>query len=163
MGHYPELLTRIPFNFPGHVYRSPMPFSHYDPTNQVWEEYLAQQISDIFVLAENIELPRVDGVDMLSFYRSYGLEAYHFPIPDYQVPVERKDLEIAMAALEIKARAGKNVAVHCLAGIGRTGLFLGCLGKRHLALGGRQAVEWIRQIIPGSLENLLQVNYVFDF
>jgi len=163
MNHYLDLLTHIPLNYSGHVYRSPMPFSRYDPSQRVWDGYLANKIRDVFVLAEVHEFPRVAAFDLLGFYRSQGLDVYHYPIPDFQVPKDRKALDVAIEALELRAQAGKPIAVHCLAGIGRTGLFLGCVGKRHLSLGGQQAVQWIREVIPGSLENLLQENYVSDF
>lgn len=163
MKNFPEPLTRIPLNYRGNVYRSSMPFSRYDPHHWVWDAYLAHRVSDVFVLAEFLEFPRPEGKDLLSFYKSHGLEPYHFPIPDFQVPEDRKALDAALEALESRAQLGKRIAVHCLAGMGRTGLFLGCLGKRRMALGGEQAVQWIRELIPGSLETLLQENFVFDF
>ena len=163
MNVYPDLLTRIPLDYSGQVYRSPMPFSRFDPSQQVWSEYVAHGICDVFVLAESFELPRVFGVELLDFYQFHGLNAYHYPIPDFQIPADRKTLEVAIETLDSRARAGKNIAVHCLAGMGRTGLFLACFAKRHLDCGGLEAIRWIRSVIPGALENLLQENFVLDF
>ena len=156
-------LTLIPFGYRGNVYRSPMPFSSFDAQNRVWEAYLAAKITDVIILAESHELSSVGGKDLLSFYRSNGLLTHHIPIPDFRVPEDRVSMEAGLNTFESRAVAGMNIAIHCLAGVGRTGLFLSCVGKRHLSLSGQEAIRWIRQIIPGALENPNQENYVLSF
>jgi protein-tyrosine phosphatase len=52
--------------------------------------------------------------------RKEGLEYYAFPIPDYSVPRSRADLGKLLNQLEKALESGKNVAVHCRAGIGRS-------------------------------------------
>ena len=157
------IITRIPFNYQGNVFRSPMPFSRYDPFNRIWKEYMVHKIEDVFVLAESQEFQKHANKDLLDFYKLHGLDAYHYPIPDFQVPRDPGSLETAIEAFEARALEGKNISVHCLAGLGRTGLFLGCIGKRHLNLEGQQVISWIRQIIPGALENPLQEQFVINF
>ncbi len=163
MDNHKGIITRIPFKYRGSVYRSPMPFSRYDPFNQIWDEYMFHKIGAVFVLAEAQEFQNHANKDLLDVYKRQGLDAYHFPIPDFQVPRDPQLLEAAIVAFEARARGGKNIAVHCLAGLGRTGLFLSCIGKRHLNLGGKQVIQWIRQIIPGALENPIQEQFVIDF
>ena len=140
-----------------------MPFSSFDVQNRVWDAYLAAKITDVFVLTEAHEFSAFGGEDLLSFYRANGLSIHHFPIPDYHVPTNRANLEVGLNTFEILAQAGMNIAIHCLAGVGRTGLFLSCVVKRHLSLSGQEAIEWIRQISPGALENPIQEKFVLEF
>jgi protein-tyrosine phosphatase len=51
-----------------------------------------------------------------------GIEFYSFPIPDYSVPRSPADLSKLVSRLETALDSGKNVAVHCRQGIGRSSL-----------------------------------------
>jgi len=66
------------------------------------------------------------------------------------------------AALEL-AKAGKNVAIHCHAGLGRTGLFAACLARRQLGLDAEEAIQWIRELVPGSIESDEQERVIRKF
>ncbi len=50
-----------------------------------------------------------------------------FPIPDYEVPDDRKAFAAFVGRVADLLRAGKTILVHCGAGIGRTGTFAICL------------------------------------
>lgn len=156
-------VTHILFPFKGNIYRSPMPFCSYDRFGKVWHQYLENDISFIIVLAESQECRIHTKINLLSFYQSKGLGVYHLPISDFQVPSDRQSLEEAISVVKNKASQGINIAVHCLAGIGRTGLFLGCLGKRCYGYDGLEAITWIRRFIPDALENSLQEKFVMEF
>jgi protein-tyrosine phosphatase len=56
--------------------------------------------------------------------REGGLEFHAFPIPDYSVPPSRADLARLLIRLEEALESGKNVAVHCRAGIGRSSVIV---------------------------------------
>jgi len=51
-----------------------------------------------------------------------GLRFYSFPIEDRGVPASLSKAETLVAQLSSEMRHGKNVAVHCRQGIGRSGL-----------------------------------------
>jgi protein-tyrosine phosphatase len=53
-----------------------------------------------------------------------GLEFRSFPIPDRGLPSSREDVSRLVTALAAVLQAGKNVAVHCRQGIGRSGLIV---------------------------------------
>src|SRR5215467_6973300 len=44
-------LTELPFGFPGHVFRSPMPFGPYDLHGEVYDRWCVEQIAVIVLLA----------------------------------------------------------------------------------------------------------------
>ena len=158
-----ELITEIPFNTPGKLYRSPMPFGPYDRLSQIWPLYQEKAIAVVVILVEAQEYLVRSQRDLPAFYRSQGLQVIHLPIRDFQTPDDLLQFEQALKTAANLLTSGKNLAVHCMAGIGRTGIFLASLGKRQLGLDGDQAITWIRQSIPDALENPLQEQFVINF
>ena len=158
-----ELLTEIPFGLPGKLYRSPMPFSAYDRLGQVWQLYWQNGIQTVVVLTESQEYLVHARRDLPQFYRAEGLDAIHFPIQDYHAPQDAVALDGAIETVIHRLQNRDRIAVHCIAGEGRTGTFLACMAKRHFDLDGQAAVKWIRQYIPTALENEEQIQFVRDF
>ncbi len=157
-----KFLTEIPFGLPGKIYRSPMPFGPYDRQNQVWPLYQENHVRGVVVLVEKQEFLAHAHRDLLAFYRSTGLDIIHFPIPDFQVP-KNDGLMAAIEDVITQAQDGNNIAVHCLAGIGRTGIFIACMAKQQQKVNGQASIRWVRQFIPGALENLDQEKFVKNF
>jgi predicted protein tyrosine phosphatase len=54
-----------------------------------------------------------------------GVEFRSFPIPDRGVPVSRESLAELVSGIVDVLKTGRNVAVHCRQGIGRSGLIVG--------------------------------------
>ena len=80
----------------------------------------------------------------------HGLTELHVPVPDFTPPTLAQ-VGHGVDAIEHALAAGQNVAVHCGAGLGRTGTLLACyLVKR--GLGPDEAVARIRALRPGSVE-----------
>jgi len=52
-----------------------------------------------------------------------GIRFISFPIPDRGLPASTRDAVLLMAAIAGALEEGKNVAVHCRQGIGRSGMF----------------------------------------
>jgi atypical dual specificity phosphatase len=156
------MVIEIPFNFPGRIFRSPMPFSRFD-LDEAWAYYQREEIGLVVVLTEQQEYLVYSQRDLPEFYRENGLEVFHVPVPDFGIP---EDLESWSHGLETAVKAAKNgtnVAVHCLAGIGRTGTFLACLAKEYLDMNGDQAILWVRESLPGAMENRRQEGFISDF
>lgn len=53
--------------------------------------------------------------------------------------------------LKITENASGAVAVHCKAGLGRTGLLIGCYIMKHYHLTAHETIAWIRMCRPGSV------------
>lgn len=156
------MLIEMPFKFPGKIFRSPMPFSYYD-RSEIWDAYKEKAVDLVVVLAEQGEYLVYAGRDLPAFYDSQGLEVLHIPVPDFGVPRDRQVWEDGLSQVARTAHEGKNIAVHCLAGIGRTGTFLACLAKKELGLEGEEAILWVRNTLPGALENGYQEDFVIEF
>ena len=60
----------------------------------------------------------------------HAIEFRSFPIPDRGTPSSSHELLVLIEELHGHLLAGKAVAIHCRAGIGRTGLVAGCLAHR---------------------------------
>jgi len=152
-------LTELPFHLSGRIFRSPMPFSVYDPEGDTLLQFKRENGSLIVLLAEEKECIERAGRDLKSLYLREGFEVLHLPIRDFDVP-SREGLEVAIKKTIERARAGQNIVIHCHAGLGRTGLFVAYLAKHVLSLSNGDAILWTRKYIPGALETEEQEHWV---
>ncbi|MCJ7733439.1 MAG: dual specificity protein phosphatase family protein [Anaerolineales bacterium] len=139
-----------------------MPFSSFDRTD-VWSAFQEEDIDLVIVLTEKQEYLVYAGMDLPAFYQSRGLESLHLPVPDFGIPEDLRDWDEALKAAIQAAQDGKNIAVHCLAGIGRTGIFMACLAKDVLGMEGEEAINWVRESVTGAMENKHQENFVINY
>ncbi|MEA4812359.1 MAG: DUF952 domain-containing protein [Anaerolineaceae bacterium] len=155
--------TLIPFKLPGKIYRSCMPFSSmFDPNALVFAEYAKLNIQVIVILNEADELFRHSGRDLPGLYKRSGYQVIHTPMEDFSAPVAgtlNQDIQQVHRLL----LDGVNAAIHCHAGIGRTGIFLACLAQDILGLDGDESIIWLRQFIPNAVENEYQRAFVLAY
>jgi protein-tyrosine phosphatase len=156
------MLIELPYKFPGKIYRSPMPFSQFDRQN-VWPTIQEEGVNLAVILTEKQEYLVYAKKDLPDFYRSEGLDVKHIPVPDFGIPDDRDSWQEGLDLVKEAALSGKKVVVHCLAGTGRTGTFLACLAKENLDLSGEEAIRWVRESIPGAMENGYQEDFVINY
>ena len=154
-------LTELPYHLPGRIFRSPMPFSVYDPQGDSLLQFKREKGSLIVLLAEEAECMERTGRNLKSLYYQEGFQVIHLPIPDFGVP-SKVDLEEVVKKTVEHAQVGKNILIHCHAGLGRTGLFVAYLARRVLGLSSEEAIHWTRKYIPHALETDEQSQMVID-
>ena len=95
------------------------------------------------------------------FLRKVGILTEHIPIVDFTAPTLRQ-VEQALAMIHFYVGRNMPVAVHCIAGLGRTGTILACylVGEGKSA---DEAITTIRRWRPGSIETLDQETVIHDY
>lgn len=83
-----------------------------------------------------------------------GLAEIHLPVPDLTAPTPDQ-LARGVRAIRGALAAGQCVAVHCAAGLGRTGTLLACY-LVSLGLAPEAAIQKVRTVRPGSIETAEQ-------
>jgi atypical dual specificity phosphatase len=112
-----------------------------------------QGIQILLTLSE--DRPRRDWVD------AAGLLVLHVPIVDMEAPTQEQ-LDRCVAAIRRARSQGMGVAVHCTAGLGRTGSILAAY---FVAQGftPAAAIARVRELRPGSIETQDQEAAIDEF
>jgi uncharacterized protein (DUF952 family)/protein-tyrosine phosphatase len=156
----PTLITEIPYGQAGCVYRSVMPGSSlFDPHDEVFDLYLQVGIQTVVVLNTFEDIATFASQDLLARYEQAGIEVLHAPVKDFSAPPFGA-WDAALKKTEAYIRASRKIAIHCHAGIGRTGMFCACLAQDLLDLSPKESIQWIRQFIPSAVESEYQIQFV---
>ena len=94
--------------------------------------------------------------------RVHGIEQLRLPIRDGDVPENPIALVRLVEQIRSRLRAGETVVVHCMGGLGRSGLVAACT----LVADGRtpdRAVADVRRARPGAIETAAQEREVERF
>ena len=104
-----------------------------------WREQGVDIVVSLLTAAENQELGlKAEG----PLSKAKGLRFVSFPIEDRKVPKSAAKLQELAAGLSSEIRQGKNVAVHCRQGIGRSSLVSAAV----LLLAGEELDQALRSI-----------------
>ncbi|XP_013867777.1 protein tyrosine phosphatase domain-containing protein 1 [Austrofundulus limnaeus] len=86
---------------------------------------------------------------------------YNFGMPDFGVSPLVGIID-GVKVLDFAVQEGR-VAVHCHAGLGRTGVLIACYLIYSLRISPSEAVHYVRIKRPRSIQTRAQINQVFDF
>lgn len=85
----------------------------------------------------------------------YNITECHLPVPDFHAPTPDQ-LSVAVKTVLSAVAAGERVAIHCAAGLGRSGTVAACY-LVELGQGWTAAIESVRAARPGAIETAEQV------
>jgi atypical dual specificity phosphatase len=91
----------------------------------------------------------------------FGIEVYHFPIQDMQAP-ELDAVEKLTALIDRKIKSGNCLAVHCKAGLGRTGTVIASYFVKS-GMTPLEATRKIRCVDPRMIQSEQQENFITEF
>jgi atypical dual specificity phosphatase len=120
---------------------------------------------------EDLEWLRGQNIDLLisltedppysRWINEAGLLSLHVPMTDMEAPTQEQ-LQKCIAAITKANEHNMGVAVHCGAGMGRTGVVLACYFVAK-GLSADNAVARVRRLRPGSIETDDQVAAIEEF
>jgi cell division cycle 14 len=90
-------------------------------------------------------------------FKNHKISHHELYFPDGSVP----SLEIVQQFLRIAEEAEGAIAVHCKAGLGRTGTLIACYAMKHYHFSAAEFIGWIRLARPGSILGPQQ-NYLIE-
>ncbi len=93
--------------------------------------------------------------------RKVGILTEHIPVVDFTAPTLQQ-VEQALAMIHFCLDREMPVAVHCIAGLGRTGTILACylVGQ---GISAEEAITTIRKWRPGSIEISEQEAVIYEY
>ncbi|HEY5653276.1 MAG TPA: dual specificity protein phosphatase family protein [Pontiella sp.] len=142
-GQKEKTCVQIPLKVKGRLFVSPMPFGPYDPGNKLLKTYRKNRIKFVVMLVTDEELEKKAKRNVLESYQQNGIEPIRFPIADYTSP-ELYTFSKVVDQVASYLRAGANVAVHCNAGVGRTGVMTCCIVRDVNQLPADEAIQYVR-------------------
>lgn len=124
----------------------------------------------IDLTSENERPPYVSMLIDASGHMGREIRHQRFPFPDFDVP-SRELMDAALDAIDTGLSEGRKVYLHCVGGIGRTGMTVGCYLVRH----GMKPIEALQHvgelyqnatqslIVPHTPETEEQVNFILNW
>jgi protein-tyrosine phosphatase len=129
-------------------------------------EALKREGVDVLVsLLTPAESRELDLLDEAAACSAASIDFRNFPIPDRHTPESRREFRLFLEELRKQAHAGRSIATHCRAGIGRSSLTLAAL----MRLDGMEAAEAFARIstarglqVPDTPEQIAWVERLHD-
>jgi len=120
------------------------------------EEYRARAL---VTLLEEEEIGLLPGGDPRAEAIYQGLESLWLPIVDGSAPRSVRDVAPTVERVVALVLAGETVVVHCLGGLGRSGLLAACVLVR-LGATVKDAMARVRAARPGAIQTRIQERYI---
>lgn len=140
------------------------------PGRQDWRRHLdedltalrEQGIDAVVCLVPQDELERYGVPTLLERYRDTGFELLHVPLLD-QKAAGTADIDDAAAWIDARVAAGRRVVLHCVGGLGRSGMLAACWLRRR-GLAADEALACVRTARgPRAIETEVQEQFVRNY
>jgi protein-tyrosine phosphatase len=141
---------RIPLAVKGRLYVSPMPYGPYDPGNALLKVYQQHKIEFAIMLVTDEELKKKAKRDLIALYQKQSIQPIRFPIADYTSP-ELHAFSKTVDQVAGYLRAGAHMAVHCNAGVGRTGVMTCAIVRDIMEISAQESIDYVKQFMQTNM------------
>lgn len=121
-----------------------------------------EKVNTIYCLAEQWELDDFGVADLIFKYHQSSLEAFHTPAVD-QKTLTQGETHRLIIDIHGTLMQNKNVVVHCIGGLGRSGTLAACYLKQQGYTSEEAIVQIRKDRSPRSIENVDQENFINDY
>jgi protein-tyrosine phosphatase len=126
------------------------------------EELKSQGINVIIPLLTQDEMERYGVPYLIDRYKKANFEIKHLPINDQRTP-NKAEVDEMIKYISQKFSEGKKILLHCVGGLGRSGLMAACYLK-HLGLSTENAIYAVREARSSrAIENNYQIEFVSSY
>lgn len=124
--------------------------------------YKSLGVVTLVSLVTEAELFKLGLTHLSSICQSQGVQWQHAPVLDQQAPDASFEVwwQAQHTALLAALSDGHTLALHCWAGLGRTGTVAARLLMAHEHMGASQAMAAVRQARPGAIETSAQSDHL---
>ncbi|HDD64374.1 MAG: hypothetical protein DRJ32_02645 [Thermoprotei archaeon] len=137
--------------------------SHIPYSEEDIKEWVKNGIKAVVVLVEDHEVDTFESIDeYFRILEKYDLDYIHEPVRDFSPPSLEQTIFI-VKWIEENIRNNRPVLVHCYGGIGRTGTVVAQFLVYYERLEPEEAINRVRAVRPGSVEEFSQVVAVYNF
>ena len=146
------VMYQVPVSTPGKLYVMPHPEP--DRLDQALGAIRGDGVEMLVSLLDDHDIAAIGLEREAELCAASGLTFIRFPIADYGLPQPGPFAEL-VDNLAGELSAGRSIAIHCRAGIGRTGMLACCILKQLGASADDaiQSVSWARQSrVPDTVE-----------
>ncbi|NNE67958.1 MAG: hypothetical protein HKN33_15450 [Pyrinomonadaceae bacterium] len=116
-------------------------------------------------LIESHELDLLGITDLPEACKSQGIHLVRFPVEDLSTPQNIEEFAQLVGRIGDLLNEGRTVALHCRAGLGRTGMTAACIivAISEGEIDGMSAIKMVRMARKGTVETRMQEEFVIDF